>query len=425
MERLRNELDRVERGILTRMPRREFEQLVQHAAHAAQQLKDSPRLIHASYRATLRDGALVGTGEWRIINPASGPALLPIQPLNLALQKCRVQSGSAEPTDAVIASLEGGSLGLLSQSSGEHRVYLDWSARGDADGGALNFALQVPAATTASIELNVPANQMVTSERGPCRLTGPHPAEAADRTIWRVDFPAASMVKFSLTPKPDSSTHRTPVVADVSQTHELGTDSVRSEFGSKFQSGTPVSEFRLEFPASLRPYEVETLGHTCDWEVVAPFDPKNLSVLRIRFREPLRSGSFAVRCLAPLIPGQRWSCPGMHLMEAIEKSESIRLRISPDVQLDDWDQGSYGIRANDAADDGWQTLTFSRRTVSAEGSIRRPAGVIRARRHAVRATTFTWWRAVAGANADGASPVRIASEHVVFAGTRTTGWLGR
>src|SRR6202011_5711805 len=121
--------------------REDFEARVQRAALAGEALKDPPRLVEARYRASLVDNALTGSARWKVINPAPGPALLTLDPLNVALQKVRWQKAQWDTTDAVLGDLDGKTLGLLVHQTGTQSALFDWTARGDLRPGGLHFSL--------------------------------------------------------------------------------------------------------------------------------------------------------------------------------------------------------------------------------------------------------------------------------------------
>src|SRR6266436_3833499 len=69
-ERVAAEMKRVEQGILVQMTHDDFETQVRRASLAGEALKRPPRLVEARYRARLVDTALVGSGQWKVMNPA-------------------------------------------------------------------------------------------------------------------------------------------------------------------------------------------------------------------------------------------------------------------------------------------------------------------------------------------------------------------
>jgi hypothetical protein len=135
-ERVPEEMKRLGQGLLKQLPRDDFEDLVQRAARAGEAAKKLPRLVEAHYRARLVNSDLTGTGSWKVLNPAAGPAVLSLAGLNLALQKPRFENQAA-----LVADLDGKGPGVLLERGGEHTLALDWSARGEHRPEGLTFAL--------------------------------------------------------------------------------------------------------------------------------------------------------------------------------------------------------------------------------------------------------------------------------------------
>src|SRR5205823_4138780 len=73
--RVAAELERARQGMLLQLPRDEFEAKLRLARQAADALKKPPRLALARYRARLAGNALVGRGDWTVVNPSSRPAV--------------------------------------------------------------------------------------------------------------------------------------------------------------------------------------------------------------------------------------------------------------------------------------------------------------------------------------------------------------
>src|SRR4051812_6124708 len=111
-ERVPAEMKRVEQGVLIHMTREDFEDQVRRAALSVEASKRTPRLVEARYRARLVDSSLVGSGQWKIINPTpegfSGKTILPLAPMNLAIRQPRFEN-----RDALVAAFDGKGLGLL------------------------------------------------------------------------------------------------------------------------------------------------------------------------------------------------------------------------------------------------------------------------------------------------------------------------
>ena len=94
-ERLRDELERVRQGVLIQLSRQEFDARVAAAVRAGAAAENSPWLAESRYRATLEDTSLSGSGQWTIVNPGPGTAVMPVPPLSLALRQIRVDEINA------------------------------------------------------------------------------------------------------------------------------------------------------------------------------------------------------------------------------------------------------------------------------------------------------------------------------------------
>src|SRR5579871_2877973 len=287
-DRVPAELERVRQGVLVKLPRAEFEARVRRAAQAQENRRNPPRLIEARYRATLVDNALVGTGQWKV-HQRSAAGVLPVQPLNLALQNVRVQPAQTETTDAVLGDLDGKTLGLLLEQPGEQNVFLDWTAHGETGGDGVRFDLQVPAGVVTSLELQAPAGDVVTVDADtPALVSGPHPAEAPERRTWRLDLGSRAQVRFLVRRGDEQGRPGALVLAPLQTRQELGPDMLRAEFKFNLEMiRTSRREFRLECDPTLQPYEVDIAGLET-WGLERGAKAGAPSVLTVRLREPFR-----------------------------------------------------------------------------------------------------------------------------------------
>ena len=398
-DRVAGELERARQGTLIRLSRGEFEERVRQAAQARLFLQNPPRLVEAYYRGKLDKGALLGTGQWKILNPGPAGGVLPLQPLNLAVQRVRLQKPPTEPSDAVLGDVDGKGLALLTEQGGEQVAFLDWSARGEAEAAGLRFDLQVPACPCASLELNVPADEVVSSDPATCLVVGPDPAEAPDRCSWRVSFANRTGLSLTIRRKASAGSVAPPILAELQTTQELGLDMLQADY--EFRLEVPqagVSEIALEYDSALHPYEVE--GPSLEtWEARPPRPPAARGDLAVRFRETFRGGVVRVRCRAPLGPDQRWTCPGVRLPGAIDRGESLRLRVPSDVQLAQWQSGDFHFTANRGSEDGWQLVSLTRHARASGPAIRRPSARLQARFPEVSARQTAWWQLGPGLSA--------------------------
>src|SRR5262249_33794012 len=150
-DQLPRELKRVQDGVLVRLPVAEFDTLVERATRGgARQVR--PRLLEARYHGVLKEEALIGDGQWKVLHKGPTPGLLNLEPFNLALRQARFENGNA-----LIAAFDGKTPALLVETAGERTVSLDWSARAEAGPEGLQFRLEVPPCTVSLLGFAVHA----------------------------------------------------------------------------------------------------------------------------------------------------------------------------------------------------------------------------------------------------------------------------
>ncbi len=364
-ERLQQELKRLRDGVLVQMPRADFEARVQKAARGAAR-PAVPRLAEARYHAVLRETgtpSLVGSGQWKLLYPAgprAAPALLPLQPFNLALRQVRFEN-----REALVADFDGRGPALLVEESGEQAVALEWSARGEARPEGLQFDLKLPACPVAVLEIDVPADRAVAALDGAV-LSGPHAAEAADRARWKVFCGGRTQVNLLVRPAaPPADRQGPPLLTLVRQktVQKLSPEGLEATFELSLEVMHPgARELVLECDPELRIRDV-TAPHLENWEP-DPGMKGGPRRLRVRLREPLREGIVSVSCLAPLEPspsadrparehGPRrvaWQSPGLRLVGAVPRGETLELWLDPEIRVESWDPGSFRLMPGTSGD---------------------------------------------------------------------------
>jgi hypothetical protein len=387
-ERLPDEMKRVRLGVLKQLPLADFEALIRRAGRATAALKEPVRLIEARYRATLIDTALVGTGQWTINNPGSGARILALDPLNLAPRQPRFEN-----RDALLADFEGGKPGLLVDETGRHSLALDWTARGDPGPDGLRFDLKAPACAIASLEVNLPKDRILGVSPDGCLVSGPNPAESADRRLWRIGFAGKAQIYLTIRRTEPDASMPPLVLAEVRTVQELTPDGVLADF--KFDLKTPrqeVRELRCECDPALRLYEVRATGLE-HWEVRAGATVGAPAILSIHFHEPWRGGALNIRALASLM-APTWTSPRLRLFNAVPRGETLVLRVHPDVRLQDWRPGDFILTRATTDTDGTQVLTLASGGLDSSANIApaRPSATIQASGVEYRTRQVTWWR---------------------------------
>jgi hypothetical protein len=386
-DRVPAELERVRQGVLVQLSREDFEARVKRAVQGEELRKNRPRLVEAHYRASLVDTVLVGTGQWKILNRGTSGAVLPVQPLTLALQKIRMQKAPLDPTDAVIGDLDGRMPGLLVEQPGDHTAFLDWTARGDADGGNLHFDWQVPPCAIGSLELNTPTGKIVTVASESCLVSGPFPAETPDRRTWRVDF--ANRSQFDLMVRPQDAP-KPLLLAQLENRQDLRPDSIQAEFDFKVEvPHGGVRELVFECDSALRPYEVE-VANLETWQWQPPRPPARAATLTVHLRQTLRGGSLRLRCLAPLPADSVWNCPSVRLAGAIDRGETIVLRLPAESQLTDWHAGDFRLTSDTNDGDRSHKVMLTRVRPTGERT-QRPRARLTVQEPEVHIRESAWW----------------------------------
>ncbi len=394
-ERLPEALERVQDGVLIRLPLAEFDALAERAARAGAR-KVPPRLLEARYHATLKEDALIGEGQWKLVHKGAGPGLLNLEPFNLALRQARFENG-----DALIAAFDGKVPALLVETAGERTVSLEWSARAESGPEGLQFHLEVPPCPVALLELDIPIGRGVTVLNDGAPLSGPHEAETPDLRRWKIlcggrgsrrgidvrihpaDRPAAGE-ELALFVRQKTTQKLHPQGLDA--TFELTLDGL----------ARGVRELVCECDPELRLRDVVGPGvEGCSFQSDGENKPSRLT---IRLREPVYAGTWQVLCLAPLNRSPRrggtqpiaWRSPGLRLVNGVSRGETLLLWLHPDLRVESWDAGSFRLGTSEVdRATGSQVLTLQGGGL---GPPRRPALGVQVYGVEFRARQLAWWR---------------------------------
>jgi hypothetical protein len=403
-ERLPALLEKADKGVLVQMDRQEFEKKVKEAARGGAPTYP-PRLVKARYWAKLDAGgsALVGAGDWTVINPGPGPGALPLADLRLPLQNARRLPQPDDPRDkggeAVLGNLDGKAQGLWVEKAGQQTFTFDWSLRGSADVGETHFDVQVPRCAAASLELTVPADYLVTVPHKTVLLSGPDFAGEADKRVWRLGFAGRSQVGVVLRRTAGPGAVPALVLANTNTSQQILPDRLLAEFRVEAEVlRQPVQELVFDCDPGLRPTEVTGPSLPLKgWEVLPPPARKkggkakeDHAVLVVRLREPLRGPlpPLRVAAEAPLAPGRPWVSPGLRLRGAAGRGETLELRIHPDAELEDWTGGGFRLVKTGTDEEGAQVLTLIDGGSAGAG---RPGGRLRVAGPEVAVRQTAWW----------------------------------
>ncbi|MFN4259827.1 MAG: hypothetical protein ACK4RK_11050 [Gemmataceae bacterium] len=392
-------LAELHQGTLRQIPRAYFEDLVAQAAQAIAQRPIPPCLVESHYRAVLEDQALVGkSGVWKIVHTDPKPGLLGLQSMNLAIRQARW----ADSRDAVLGNLDGSGPALLVETPGEHTLNLEWSARGTQHPSGLHFELKVSPTAVATLELDLPADRVVIVSEEMALLTGPFPAEQAERRLWRVSF--AGQSQLLLTIRQAGGPHRTNPLL-LAQSHSRmdlspGQVEVEVDIDLEIVQGF-VDRLICRVDPTLRPYAV-MIPNLEAWELQSGKGNTPATVL-IRLSDPIHEGerqTLQIRCLGTLAANRLWTCPEIQVADAVQRGETIQLRVHPAIQLEDWQSGTFRFVETPAGANGstsssgtvpWQVIPLRAGLVPTTGA-RRPSALIKTPGPEFKVHQYTWWQ---------------------------------
>jgi hypothetical protein len=406
-ERVATELKRAGSGVLVKLSRRDFEAQVQRAAQAAERSNHPPRLVEARYHARLLDeGALAGTGQWKILSPSAEPGLLSLATFNLALTHMQLD-GSA----AILGELDNRQLALLVDRQGEHQALLEWTARGEPGPNGLRFRLDIPASSLASVEVELPEDRVIELTSENCLLSSAASANKG-RRLWRIDCPGSSQVDFLVQRVIRAAQALPLLLARLRARQNITLDQIEADFDFNVEvvHGS-LRELSFECDPELRPLSVSVRNIECEsWEWQPGAAPGKHGRLQLRLPAPVPAGALAVRLhfLAPTVDRGPWRCPGVRLSGAGLLGETLQWVIAPEIALDDWQPGDFELVRLEEPAGGGQVLTLTTTgrqkagtaAAKAEGAgdqakgvvPRRPRACLRIQTSQSRVRELLWWQ---------------------------------
>lgn len=363
-------------GTLVELPLAEFATRLERAAHAEKADKLPARLVKATYAAELNGHHLTGgVAQWVLDHAGTSPTLFPIAPFNLAVQQPRI-----EKQRAILGDLDGANLGLWIEKPGKQSLQFDWSLRGTPGVQGVAFEMRIPSCPLVAIELKLPADQTLSVPKNSVLMTGPFAAEKAGFKLWRLHVAGRTQVDFLV--RRGSDAGNAPRIFSASETR-VHLSPEHTLYDSETQIDVlhaPVSELTFDIDPALQPFEVSTrLGAVEKWYVAPPANKpgKTSPILHVQFREPVIGtlGGLRIRCTGPRWTNQEAAIPRIELIDAVDRTETLKLFLHPDQHLERWDGGSYKLVQSATEKDGSQTLTLM--NAEADGKAVRPRFLVR------------------------------------------------
>lgn len=378
-ERAAKELDKVQQGALILMPRQEFEDRLDKYQKAIQTREARTQLTQAHYSAEFVDRALAnGWGKWTVAHVGAVPAVLAMEPFNLALARPRWEQGG----NAILADFDGKTLGLLVKQAGIESCLFDWSARGAVTQEGIAFQLAVPPCPICTFELTLPADEWLTVPKSTAVVTGPIGAQSPNKRLWKVQVTGTKPLEFLIRKVALPASLDSTLLVRTHSIQQLSPDrlAVDHDFQLDIPQGS-VSKLVLDADAGIQPFAVSLSGgelKSWQWqEHPARNGPMGTApdggVLTVELHEPLqgKAVSLKVRSLAAHPSAGAWTSPAMRLRHAVSRGETLELRWHPEFAIGLLDSGSFQLTSIASDSDGSQKLLFAE-TASDAATTERP-----------------------------------------------------
>lgn len=393
-DRLAEALKHLDPGTVVRMPRSEFEGRVRKTGLAAARSRTVPRLVEAKYSASFSGDDLAGDVEWDVLNPRSGPAFLPLNPLRVAVLSPTWADGREAVVGAFGPKFPAGP-GVWVPGSGKHVLRGKWSATGSTVGGERQFELRLPSCPISALDLNLPADHVPVATSADVFVTGPFPAGSDGKLqTWRFRFGDRSRVEFSVR-KSGNSSGMEALLASLFARYELapGQVSCAFEYDLRPARGT-VGEWAFRLPQGLQVTDA-IVNNRAGWRI----DPASHE-LRVALKQPGSGGKLLITAMSPLPGfGKTSPLPVVRPVGAVIGEERLEVRIHPDLQIERWEASDYRLTNSEFTPDRFHVLTAAGSLLS-PGTVepfRRPPAVCVAPREAELTTNEGLeWRVEAG-----------------------------
>jgi hypothetical protein len=367
-ERVAAELAKAKPGLLIQIPREEFERYVKRAHQAEAAGKTPAQLQTASYRALLAGTSLRGTAQWTVANPAQGPRILPLEPLNLAIHCARWKDA-----DASLGAMQGRSIALWVPQAGRHPLKLEWSARGEQTPDGIQFHLEVPPCPLTTFEFELPNNHKPVASRESILVTGPFPGPSGHR-IWRLACAANTPVDLIVRRSGASVTTSPKILSRTQLTQTAAPEGSEAtvDVDLELLHGS-VHELIAECDSNFKPIRINARNAEIDtWDeaLLNPFKSRLTIRLRGTFDGRFLQLRIFGRCAAPV--DQQWTCSRLQIEEAVSIAESIVIQVPPGLRLENWNPGDFGLLSATTDSKGLQTLTLESGMVGAARALAGP-----------------------------------------------------
>lgn len=342
-------LKQLELGPLRRMPRGEFEQLLQEHRRLAEENRRTPVLSELRLTATLQGDDLVGRAEWDIYNPGNPGRLMLLEPLRAAVSGAVWSDGRP----AVFGTPAGSPApAVWIERTGLQTLRCDWSAAGLATLDERRFELRWPLATTAVLELDLPLGLVPVA--GDAIIVGPLPANSPRQQRWRIRFSGRNRLDLTLRPAAASDTL---TVAEGRCRYDVQASGCYCTYDFDLR---PVrghaSSWTFQIDPTLQITDVLSTPRA-SWSVEAATSMKQPRTLRVTL-PPASTARLAIQALTPPPSPGMLELPSVRPQQTLLVRETIDVRVAPEWKLEQFIPGDYRMTNTSLANDQSRLLTL-------------------------------------------------------------------
>jgi len=281
----------------------DFERLLKQAD--APVIPASPRIVQATYRASLGDdGLLMGSTLLQIDAPENLATLLSLGRGHMALEKARWQ----DPKKTTTLGLgPRGDLNVLVEGSG--RLQFDWRlARSRETNETRQFDLDLPPSTATTLTLEVPDDVTPTCDRGICVGTK---ANDEDRKIWRFELGGQRKATLRLArAEAVLRADRQPEVYE-SLVYNVSAEGIQLETSLQIEAATrPHREVRLRLDPGLKLVTARYGQTPVSWSTTSnPGEQSTQVIVELPESSKATARVLHLGALCPLVLDRPWRLP--------------------------------------------------------------------------------------------------------------------
>jgi len=366
----------VAKGVLRSLSKAEFEVKVQEAARGLAAVRNPPRLLEATYRASVESGRIFGAADWTLGHPSNTGGAMVIDPLPGAIQSSKWADGS---TPILYRSPADGKpmapTHLWVEGPSQNRFEFQWSTRIVEQPDEERCTLTFPASPIASLELALDAARVPRLDALGALLTGPFPAATDDRRLWKVAFGGRTQLDLAFRKVQTSDDSQIAVRVNCAASWKLLRTETEGRFDFTLQStrqGSRQRIFRVD-PGTQITGVTGPAVESWQWSAGA-------RELTVRFRDDAPSARFTMAVQAPAaLAAGSWTPPQIRLANGYAHSDSIEVLLAPDCKLDGWQPGDYRLGSTTTTPDHATKLEFVPTLVATESRVDRRSPTIRLR----------------------------------------------